>query len=155
MAGEYRRLTLSMDVGRGPAAFDAAGRAIMSLQMQRGAGLRVSSTHEPVQLGDVVKIWIGIGPVGVSGSCDVIEVFDEPRRRGYTYRTRPDHVEDGEETFEASLYDDERVVVTIDAWSRPNSWLTRTAGPAGRLVQRLINRRYLTSVRRIVVASAL
>jgi uncharacterized protein (UPF0548 family) len=67
--------------------FRTAGAAILTLQMQRGAGLWMRSDHEPVQLGDFVRIRLGPRPVRITGSCDVVDVFDEPRRTGFTDRT--------------------------------------------------------------------
>ncbi|MGX7681368.1 DUF1990 family protein [Jatrophihabitans sp. DSM 45814] len=155
MPGRYRHLTLSAEVGRGEVAFRSAGAAIMSLQMQRGTGVKFQADHEPVRVGDVVRLRVGplrSGPLAITGSCDVIEVFDEPRRLGFTYRTRRDHPEDGEETFEARWLADDRVVVSVDSWSRPNSWITRLGGPIARAAQRFINQRYLKSAQRIVAA---
>jgi uncharacterized protein (UPF0548 family) len=149
----FHSLSITAEVGRGATAFRAAGNAILSLDMQRGAGLGMQADHEPVQVGDVVRVRIGMRPVAVSGSCDVTEVFSEDRRIGFTYRTRPDHPEDGTETFEARWLTDDRVLVTIDAKSRPNSWLTRLGGPVARLAQRVISQRYLASAQRIVARS--
>jgi uncharacterized protein (UPF0548 family) len=150
----FHSLKITAEVGRGAAAFRAAGDAILSLDMQRGAGLGMRADHEPVQVGDVVRIRMGLRPFAVSGSCDVTEVFSEDRRTGFTYRTRPDHPEDGTETFQVHWLTDDRVLVTIDAKSRPNSWLTRLGGPIARLAQRVISQRYLASARRIVARSA-
>jgi uncharacterized protein (UPF0548 family) len=148
---EFRTTILSSVVGRGPAAFEAASAAVLSLRMHRAAGLRMSMPTDRVRVGDVVRIRLGLGRLTVSGgSCEVFEVFDEPRRQGFSYRTRPDHLEDGEESFLVELAADDRVLVTVTATSRPNHWLTRLGGPFARQAQRIVNGRYLRAVSTIV-----
>jgi len=150
MAGSYHEMTLSGSVGQGQAAFDSASAAVLSLRMHRKAGVRMSMPGEVVQMGDVVRIAFGIGPLAIHGSCEVVWVADEPRRRGFRYRTRPDHPEDGEESFVVDWGADDAVRVTIESRARPQMLIMRLAGPVGRLGAALVNRRYLWAVRKIV-----
>jgi uncharacterized protein (UPF0548 family) len=154
VAGRYHEMTFSGTVGRGQAAFDSASRAVLSLRMHRKAGVRMTMPTDTVRVGDVVRIAFGVGPVAIHGSCDVVWVADEPRRRGFRYRTRPDHPEEGEESFVVDWAADDQVVVTIESRARPNKLLIRLAGPLGRLGAALINRRYLWAVRKIVASEA-
>ncbi|MDQ1738710.1 MAG: hypothetical protein QOE53_362 [Pseudonocardiales bacterium] len=152
MAGRYHELTLSGTVGRGHAAFDSASAAVLSLRMHRKAGVRMTMPTDTVRVGDVVRIAFGVGPVAIHGSCEVVWVADEPRRRGFRYRTRPDHPEDGEESFVVDWAANDDVMVTISSRARPNMLIMRLAGPVGRLGAALVNRRYLWAVRRIVAS---
>lgn len=145
-------MTLSGSVGRGSAAFEAASRAVLSLRMHRKAGVKMTMPTDTVRLGDVVRLKFGLGPVALHGSCDVISVLDEPRRRGFRYRTRPDHPEEGEESFTVDWGADDQVVVTVESYARPNKLLIRLAGPLARLGALLVNRRYLWAVRKIVAS---
>jgi uncharacterized protein (UPF0548 family) len=154
MAGRYHEMSLSGSVGRGAAAFDSASRAVLSLRMHRQAGVQMTMPTDTVRLGDVIRLKFGIGPIAVHGSCDVVWLVDEPRRRGFRYRTRPDHPEEGEESFVVDWAADDQVVVTIESRSRPNKLLIRLGGPLSRLGAALINRRYLWAVRRIVASEA-
>jgi uncharacterized protein (UPF0548 family) len=147
-------MTFSGTVGRGQAAFDSASRAVLSLRMHRKAGVRMTMPTDSVRLGDVIRLSFGIGPLALHGSCDVVWVADEPRRRGFRYRTRPDHPEEGEESFVVDWAADDDVVVTISSRARPNMLIMRLAGPVGRLGAALVNRRYLWAVRRIVASEA-
>jgi uncharacterized protein (UPF0548 family) len=147
-------MTFSGTVGRGQAAFDSASRAVLSLRMHRKAGVRMSMPTDTVRVGDVIRLSFGIGPVALHGSCDVVWVADEPRRRGFRYRTRPDHPEEGEESFVVDWAADDQVVVTIESRARPNMLIMRLAGPVGRLGAALVNRRYLWAVRRIVTSES-
>lgn len=152
MAGRYHEMTFSGTVGRGQAAFDSASRAVLSLRMHRKAGVKMTMPNDTVGVGDVVRIAFGVGPVALHGSCDVVWVVDEPRRRGFRYRTRPDHPEEGEESFMVDWAADDQVVVRIESRARPNMLIMRLAGPLGRLGAALVNRRYLWAVRTIVAS---
>jgi uncharacterized protein (UPF0548 family) len=150
MAGSYHEMALSGTVGHGQAAFDSASAAVLSLRMHRKAGVRMTMPGETVRVGDVVRIAFGIGPLAIHGSCDVVWVADSPRQRGFRYRTRPDHPEDGEESFVVDWADTDEVVVRIESRARPQKLIMRLAGPVGRLGAALVNRRYLWAVRKIV-----
>jgi uncharacterized protein (UPF0548 family) len=147
-------MNLSRSVGHGSAAFESASRAVLSLRMHNKAGVRMTIPGDTVRLGDVVRLRFGVGPVALRGSCDVISVIDEPRRRGFRYRTRPDHPEEGEESFTVDWAPDDQVVVTVESFARPNKLLIRLAGPLARLGALLVNRRYLWAVRKIVASEA-
>ena len=145
-------MKFSGTVGRGQAAFESASRAVLSLRMHRKAGVRMTMPTDTVRLGDVIRLSFGLGPLALHGSCDVVWVADEPRRRGFRYKTRQDHPEEGEESFVVDWLADDEVVVTIESRARPNMLIMRLAGPVGRLGAGLINRRYLWAVRRIVAS---
>jgi uncharacterized protein (UPF0548 family) len=122
--------------------------------MHRKAGVRMTMPTATVRVGDVVRLRFGVGPLALRGSCDVISVLDEPRRRGFRYRTRPDHPEEGEESFTVEWTATDEVMVTIESYARPNMVIMRLAGPVGRLGAALVNRRYLWAVRKIVASEA-
>jgi uncharacterized protein (UPF0548 family) len=145
-------MKLSGVVGHGAAAFDCASAGVLSLRMHREAGVQMTMPTDRVRVGDVIRLRFGIGPLAIHGSCDVILVIDEPRRRGFSYRTRPDHPEAGEESFYVNWAGDDQVVVNIESRSRPNSLLIKLGGPLSRLGQLLNNRRYVSKLKRIVAA---
>lgn len=150
---EYHEMTLSGTVGRGQAAFDSASAAVLSLRMHRKAGVRMTMPNDTVRVGDVVRIAFGLGPLAIHGSCDVVWVADEPRRRGFRYKTRPDHPEDGEESFVVDWAANDEVIVTISSRARPQMRIMKLAGPLGRLGATLVNRRYLSALRKIVASA--
>ncbi|MEO7262194.1 MAG: DUF1990 domain-containing protein [Jatrophihabitantaceae bacterium] len=152
MAARYHRMKLSSSVGQGSAAFESASRAVLSLRMHRKAGVKMTMPTDTVRVGDVIRLRFGVGPVAMRGSCDVISVLDEPRRRGFRYRTRPDHPEEGEESFVVDWAANDQVSVTVESFARPNKTLIRLAGPLARVGASLINRRYLWAVGKIVAS---
>lgn len=152
MAGGYHDMRFSGTVGRGAAAFESASRAVLSLRMHRKAGVQMTMPTDMVRLGDVIRLKFGLGPLAVRGSCDVVWLVNEPRRRGFRYRTRADHPEEGEESFVVDWAADGQVMVTMQSRARPNKLIMRLAGPLGRLGAAVINRRYLWAVRKIVAS---
>ncbi len=79
--------------------------------------------------------------------CRVVDVVDEPDRRGFAYGTLPGHPETGEERFMAQRDPQTgEVTATICAFSNPATWVTRLGGPVARLVQRLMTQRYLKAL---------
>ena len=76
----------------------------------------------------------------------MVELVDEPRRRGFSYGTLTGHPETGEERFLLERLDDGRVTLTITAISRPASTLARLGGPLTRAAQRWMTQRYLRAL---------
>ncbi|ADG78907.1 hypothetical protein TPAU25S_01001 [Tsukamurella paurometabola] len=132
-------------VGHGPEDFAAVRDEILQYGMQRGAGMRVRASTPAAHEGTVLLLSATfLGPITIP--CRVIYVLDEPRRAGFAYGTLPGHPESGEELFSVELRPDDAVVAVISAFSRPGRWYTRLGAPAGRLVQAVMTRRYLSAV---------
>lgn len=109
-------------------------------------GLEVS-VSSPVAVPDaVVILGLGLGLLRLAAPCRVVYTVDEPRRRGFAYGTLAGHPESGEEAFMIGHHDDGTVSFTITAFSRPSTLPARIAGPFGRIVQRRITARYLSSL---------
>lgn len=141
----YHHLRRSRVVGHGRARFEQAAEALMTWQVQRGAGLAVASTADRAAPGVEVRVRLGVGPLAVSAPCRVVYVVDEPDRRGWAYGTLPGHPESGEELFVVRLVGDE-VRFEVVAFSRPARWFSRAGGPVARLVQRAMTERYLRTL---------
>jgi uncharacterized protein (UPF0548 family) len=143
MPAGYRHVRAARRVGSGRARFDQAAAAVVRYGMLRGAGLKVDATTEVAQVGaDVLG---RLGPF--LAPCRVVYVIDEPNRRGFAYGSLPGHAVRGEEMF-AVRYDpsDDSVHAEVAAFSTPATWWSRLGGPALRLSQALITRRYLHTV---------
>lgn len=139
----YRHVRASKVIGAGRERFDQAGAAVMRYGMLRGAGLRVTASAEPAEVGaDVLG---RLGPF--AAPCRVVYVIDETDRRGFAYGSLPGHAVNGEELF-AVRYDpaDDRVYAEVVAFSRPATWWSRLGTPALRAVQQIVTRRYLDAV---------
>ena len=113
--------------------FHVAARELLGGQMHSRAGLSVHLSDDPLHAGSVVLLRLGLARLSVRIPCRVIEVIEEPHRRGFTYGTLPGHPEAGEERFLLEQHPDGRVSFTITACSRPATVLVRMAGPLNRV----------------------
>lgn len=98
--------------------------------------------------GAVVVLGMGVGPARLSAPCRVVDVVQEPCRRGFAYGTLLGHPEQGEERFVVEHEADGTVVLHICAFSRPATWWARLGGPVTRAVQDAVTRRYLAVLSR-------
>jgi uncharacterized protein (UPF0548 family) len=132
-------------VDLGPAAhFDAAADALRNFQPQRGSGIAVG-TDGPLREGTNVALAARL-PVGfVVATARVVYVHEQPAQFAWAYGTLPRHPEEGEERFEVAVVDD-RTVFRLAVFSRPHGWLSRSAGPIARRLQRQAMRRYLDAM---------
>lgn len=139
--------------------FPLAREAIFSWMLQDLAGVVVHPARRVAE-GQIVSL--GLNPVWPAsprrlrgrdllvpvGSCVVTRVIDEADRAGFTYRTLPGHLEDGEETFLVSIGADGRLGVTISADSVPAHPLLRVGAPVAAAAQELMARRYAEGLKR-------
>ncbi|QIK68700.1 DUF1990 domain-containing protein [Nocardioides sp. HDW12B] len=125
---------------------DGAAADLFSWRAQTGAGLRVRASEVPLELGTVVLLRIGLGPLGVTAPCQVVQVVDEPDRRGFAYGTLPGHPESGEELFVLERRGDGALELAVTAFSRPASLATRVGGPVARRAQRWMAARYAAGI---------
>ncbi|MEU8777250.1 DUF1990 domain-containing protein [Streptomyces sp. NPDC048606] len=132
----YNHLHHRTRIGRGRAAFEAAGTAVTTLDAHRTSGLRVRADSGAVRPGTRVEVGLGVGPLRVSVPCEVIWTAYEPTRTGFAYGTLPGHPECGEESFVVEIDDAGAVWFTVTAFSRPDAWYTRLAGPVVPVLQR-------------------
>ena len=135
-------------VGEGRAHFDALARRLMSWDIQRGAGLRVTASGDRPSPGVDITSTVAIGPLRLPAPSRVVWTVDEPRRVGFAYGTLAGHPARGEEAFVASIDDDDVVWFTITAFSRAGTWYTTLGGPVVSRVQSLITDRYVAAARR-------
>lgn len=126
--------------------FDAAADELLGWQLQSRAGLRVAASEPVAEVGTVVSMSLGVGPLALRIPCRVVEVVDEPGRRGFAYATLPGHPECGEEWFVLEQMPDGGLRLTVSAVSRPATLLARLGGPVSRAVQQWMTRRYLRAL---------
>lgn len=148
----YHHLRISRQVGSGPASFASAASALQGWQVHLLAGLHVTASA-PVAVPDaVVLLGVGVGPLRIRAACRVIYAVTESRRHGFAYGTLAGHPESGEECFMVEQRDDDSVAFTITAFSRAATVAARAAGPAGRIIQLHITRRYVGALGAIIAS---
>ena len=125
--------------------FDTARRDLLTWQVQQRAGLRVTASGEVAE-GVVADIRLGIGLLSVLAPCRVVYVIDEQARCGFAYGTLPGHPESGEECFFVERTDVGALTLTVAAFSRPATMLSKLAGPVGTRLQDFMTGRYLRTL---------
>jgi uncharacterized protein (UPF0548 family) len=136
----YHHLRVSRSLG--VCDLDAIGEFIMTWQVQDCSGVRLVGGPERAAVGADATFRF----LGQTIPCRVVEVIDEADSRGFAYGTLPGHPETGEERFMARRESATgEVTVFITAFSNPGTWRTKALGPVGRLLQRVMTRRYLRS----------
>jgi uncharacterized protein (UPF0548 family) len=139
----YAHLDERFEIGRGQETYEHAVETLMTWRMHAGAGLRVRASTPRVAVGEVVMCRLGPLPV----PCRVVWVDERTDACGFGYGSLPGHPEAGEESFEVRIEKD-LVTLSVSAYSRPATLLTRLAGPVGRWGQRFVIGRYADALRR-------
>ncbi|MEJ7633373.1 MAG: DUF1990 domain-containing protein [Aeromicrobium sp.] len=122
---------------------DQVAEILTRWKVQERAGVRQVAGPARVVLGADVTFRFLLQTI----PCRVVEVIDEPDRRGFAYGTLPGHPETGEERFIAERDPATgEITATIIAFSNAATWQTRVAGPIGRLLQRVMAKRYLAAM---------
>jgi uncharacterized protein (UPF0548 family) len=146
----FRRLRVSVPVGRGAGDFAAAGEALATWRMHRAMGVRFGTEALRAARGVDVLVGLGVGPLRVHAPCRLVWTEDGPRRTGWAYGTLPGHPVRGEEAFLVVRHEDGTVRLEVRAFSRPEAWYTVAAGPLLPLFQRSYARRCGRVLRRLV-----
>ena len=154
----YHRLEYRERIGAGDEVFRRAADALLTWRMHRTAGIPVTATATPPEVGTNSLGRLGPGmlipplrtrtQLGLPVPCRVVWVVDEPDRIGFAYGTLEGHPEAGEESFLVTRESD-GIYATIRAYSRPATWYTRLAGPMTRKAQHYAATRYAGALRRL------
>ncbi len=145
----FRRDRWARSIGHGDQVFESAAAALLRWDLQRRSGLFVHSDGPPSP-GRVVAMAARL-PIGfVDVVCRVVDVIEEPHRRGFVYGTLSRHPEMGEESFAVAIDDDGDVTLEIAAVWRLRHPLARLAPPVARFFQRRATERYFQAMGEIV-----
>lgn len=139
----YRHVRLRTQLGSGRDHFDVAREAMLSWQIQLRANIAVAASHPTITDDAVAILGLRIGRVNaVRAPVAIVAVESDEDMAGFTYGTLPGHPEMGEERFELRLMSDESVQLSINAFSRPATLMTRLGRPVAAALQDAITRRY-------------
>lgn len=151
----FHRLEHRERIGSGDEVFQRAADALLTWRMHRTAGLFMTATETPPQVGTSTLGRLGPGlliprfrTVGLPVPCRVVWVVNEPDRVGYAYGTLEGHPEAGEESFVITR-DADGIHFTIRAYSRAASWYASLGGPVTRMAQLYAARRYAAALRKL------
>jgi uncharacterized protein (UPF0548 family) len=142
----YRVDRCSIELGRGPTAFDRGANGLRHWQAHLRAGVRVAPEDVEIEIGATVAVAVRVAFLTAVAPCRIVYVLDEADRFGFAYGTLAGHPERGEESFVVARAGD-RVTFDIVAFSRPAGALARFGAPLARAVQTSVTRRYLMGLK--------
>lgn len=123
----YRHLRYRLLLGSGADLEQRAGEAVVTFGMHRATGARIMASGGRAAPG--VRVTVGLGPL--RAPCEVVWADST----GFGYGTLAGHPATGEEAFQVSRDEQDRVWFTVTAFSRPAGLLMRLGGPAAVLFQ--------------------
>ena len=133
----FHPLHVRSRIGEGQEVFKSASQAILTWDLHRAVGVKI--TTDAPQAAPGVDVTVGLGLL--QAPCRIVWTIDEPRRAGWAYGTLPGHPESGEEAFIVDRTGDGTVWLTITAFSRPAKWYAKAGGAATRGLQHAYARR--------------
>jgi uncharacterized protein (UPF0548 family) len=133
-------------IGSGERDFAVARDGLRRWRAHHMPGIRVLPSGVAVVEGATCVVAVGTPVLALAAPCRVVDVVDEPRRFGFSYRTLPGHPEQGEESFTLVFEDGGDVRFVVAARSRPATAVVRVVAPVARRVQHLVARRYLRAL---------
>ncbi|OMG55776.1 DUF1990 family protein [Tessaracoccus sp. ZS01] len=79
----YAHLLRQTELGSGASRFDEVVQTLLGWDMHRRAGLNVQASDPTVVDGAVAILRLGIGRLSVPAPVRVVDVVDEPLRKGF------------------------------------------------------------------------
>ncbi|GAB2625449.1 DUF1990 family protein [Pseudactinotalea suaedae] len=134
-------------IGRGRECFERAAAQVLAHEVFLRSGIGVASSRSTAELGSVLRVRIPVAFLRFTGFSRVVEVVDEPRRRGLAYGTLPGHPQSGREDLVVEIDEREVVRLHVTAFSRPVAWYARLGRPVARALQLRMARRFLHAIR--------
>ncbi len=126
--------------------FDRVKAGILAWAGHRRAGISRVPEQLPVEVGGTLALAIPVGPISVTATARVVEVFDEPNKFGFSYSTLPHHPVDGEESFIVHRRDDGTLEMVVTAMFRDSVLAPQVAPPLTRFLQNRAINSYLDGI---------
>lgn len=141
----YRHVREQATVGSGADCFLRTTQQLFSWRLHVKAGLDVSP-QDNVRPGMHVELRLRLGLLRLTAPCLVVYSVRSSREAAFAYGTLPGHPECGEQRFGVVWRDDDAVMLSVAAFSRPALWWSRAGGPVTHRVQDMQTRRYLSAL---------
>ncbi|WP_082495275.1 YndJ family transporter [Cellulomonas sp. Leaf334] len=148
----YRHLRVRHLLAPGSTArdVDVVGDALLTWQVHAAARIELLRDGPEAAPGVRVVSRIGVLPVRLSEPCEVVWVERTTDRVGFGYGTVAGHVFRGEEAFTVERDDAGDLWFVVTAFSVPDRWWVRLAGPLTVVGQRAYLRLLARGARRVL-----
>ena len=123
--------------------FERAKAGMDNWAGHKRAGIARVPEVPAIRIGETLAMAIPVGPISVSATARVVEVFDELDRYGFSYSTLPHHPEDGEESFILHRHADGTLEMVVTAMWRGAAMANHVLPPLTRFLQNRAINRYL------------
>ncbi|MEM1214204.1 MAG: DUF1990 domain-containing protein [Bacteroidota bacterium] len=131
----YQHDRYRFPIGEGEADWKAAKSALREWQHFNTGWTRIYPPMANVEPEQVVIVSFRLMGLWWKNPCRILSTTDQPDDYGFTYGTLTGHVERGEEYFGVSRDEQGAVCFVLEAFSQPDYWLARLAGPLTRHFQ--------------------
>jgi len=131
----YQHDRYRFKIGAGDADWAAARQALRVWQHFHTGWTRLYPVQTILEADQVVVVNFKLLGLWWKNSCRILYTVDEADQFGFTYGTLAGHVERGEEYFGVARDEAGKVYFVLEAFSRPDYWLARLAGPVTRYFQ--------------------
>jgi uncharacterized protein (UPF0548 family) len=143
--------SIRVTIGKGQEEFSRARVALKRWAMHNSPILQLKPSDAKLEVGSSVCIQVGWSRISLLSACQVVYVIDQPRSFGFGYGTLKDHPACGEERFLLEHQENDDVVLSLFAFSKPSSWLYWLGLPVTRLMQAFFTRTYIQNMKREVM----
>lgn len=139
-------------IGKGQDVFTCAREAFRKWAMHSSPVLHLKPSGVKLEVGSSVCLQVGMAGIFLLSACQVVYLIDQPQSFGFGYGTLRDHPARGEERFLIEHQENDDVVLSLFAFSKPSSWLYWLGLPVTRLMQAFFTRTYIQNMKRAVMS---
>jgi uncharacterized protein (UPF0548 family) len=139
-------------VGQGQRDFEMACLALKQWVHFPRHWTPILPADTPIETGRTVSVNFHLFGLWWTNAARIVYVENEERKFGFAYGTLPGHIERGEELFQVSMDEQDRVLYTIRAFSQPRWWPIWLIYPIARLLQARFRHDSADAVRRFVAS---
>jgi uncharacterized protein (UPF0548 family) len=137
-------------IGKGKDVFVRARDAFKKWTMHALPILKLKPNGVKLEVGSSICLQVGWAGISLLNACQVVYVIDQARSFGFGYGTLRDHAARGKERFLLEHQENDDVVLSLFAFSKPSNWLFWLGLPITRLMQVVLTRTYIQNMKRAV-----
>jgi uncharacterized protein (UPF0548 family) len=150
----YNRDYHQIELGSGAGNFACAREALQNWQIFKNSWLHLCNPTISLEVGTTLIVQVKhLGFYSLIADR-VVYIIDEPRAFGFAYGTLMGHAAQGEERFLIEWLEDDRVIFSLFAFSKPGHPLAILGKPIMRWLQQQGSSKYLQALKQVVQESS-
>lgn len=136
-------------LGEGNVVWEKAKEAIREWKQFPSGWTKIHPVDTPIEKDETVAMLFRLFGLWWKNSTRIIYLIDEPKKFGFAYGTVKGHVERGEEIFCVEKDAEGKVYYKVEAFSRPDFWLTKLGYLLARFYQKKFARESMAQMKKI------